>query len=192
MPLKQKIKQLLSKAVEYLKAFYKKSPAVFISAAAGMFIAGLLAVYFSVELTSTVSFCTSCHEMKAAHDAWKQSKHYNVPAGKKPATCRDCHLPPWTKPVELLWSKAYHGAKDVTRHFTDKEEMEFPGYYFNMKENAGKTLSNASCLKCHADVFGKKYEGYPNIHTGIKNNRNMKCYLCHESTAHKNYLPEAK
>lgn len=186
----QKKKQLIKQAIDLFTGLYKKNPKVFISAAAVVCIAGIAAVYLSVELTSTVPFCTSCHEMKTAHDTWKESKHYTVPAGKRRANCRDCHLPPWTKPVELLWSKVYHGAKDVTKHFLDKEEMAHPGYYFNMKANAGKTLSNASCLKCHGDIYRLKNENYENIHRGIKNNPHMKCYLCHENTAHKTYLPK--
>jgi nitrate/TMAO reductase-like tetraheme cytochrome c subunit len=186
----QKIKQLLLQAFEILKGFYKKNPAVFAAVSGLALLLGLAAVYASVELTSTVSFCTSCHEMKAAHETWLESKHSRPGSGMRAAACRDCHLPPWTKPVELLWSKAYHGAKDVTKHFTDAEEMKHPGYYFNMKQHAGKTLDNASCLKCHGDVYRKKHENYENIHSQLKNNPGMKCYKCHETTAHKRYLPK--
>ncbi|HRU40223.1 MAG TPA: NapC/NirT family cytochrome c, partial [Candidatus Goldiibacteriota bacterium] len=182
----------LQKAFEALKGFYSRHPRVFAAVALVLVVTGIAAVYLSVELTSAPAFCSSCHEMKHAYRTWTESPHYNVDIakGKKRATCRDCHLPPWSKPFELLWSKAYHGAKDVTRHFTDKEEMKHAGYYFNMKAHAGKTLSNASCLKCHSDIYKKEYEGYENIHAGLKGNANMKCYACHEDIAHKTYVPE--
>ena len=181
---------LLKKIINFIKGLYIKNPVVFKIVSVLLFFAVIGLTYVSVEMTSTPSFCVSCHEMKQAEVSWKESEHYNVPADKKRATCRDCHLPPWSKPVELLLSKAFHGAKDVTKHFTDKEEMQYPGYYFKMKAHAGKSIHNSSCLACHSDIYEKKYEEYENIHTSLKKNKNMKCSSCHEGIAHKEYLPE--
>jgi nitrate/TMAO reductase-like tetraheme cytochrome c subunit len=188
-PQKQS-KDALQKAAGVIKDFYAKNRALFFLICAGIVIAGCAAVYFSVELTSTVQFCSSCHEMKPAYDSWKSSTHCNVKPGKKQATCRDCHLPPWNHPIKLLWEKAFHGVKDITRHFTDAAEFDEPGYYFNMKAKAWKTVDNSSCFKCHTDIFVKKYDGYENIHVSIKNNPNASCAKCHEGLVHKNYLPQ--
>jgi nitrate/TMAO reductase-like tetraheme cytochrome c subunit len=188
-PLKQS-KELLQRAYGFVRGLYARNKPAFIVAAAAAVIAGCTAVYFSVELTSTIAFCSSCHEMKPAYDSWKTSTHGNVKPGRKQATCRDCHLPPWSHPVKLLWEKAFHGVKDITRHFTDAAEFDDPGYYFNMKAKAWKTVDNSSCLKCHAGIYIKKYEGYENIHASVKNNPNASCAKCHEGLVHKNYLPK--
>ena len=191
MPQKNKMVELFTKVFEWLKSFYAKNKTLFVIIAAGIVLAGCVAVYASVELTSTVAFCTSCHEMKTAHDTWKDSKHYNVPKGKKMATCRDCHLPPWTHPVQLLFEKVYHGVKDVTGHFTRADEFDEPGFYFDMKVSAAHGVHNYNCMKCHQDLYKKKYEGYDNIHKIVKNNPRMSCVKCHEGLVHKQYLPEA-
>lgn len=190
MPRQNKSKELLQKAAASIKGFYGKNRALFITICGLIALAGAAAVYFSVELTSTVSFCSSCHEMKPAYDSYKASTHFNVKAGKKQATCRDCHLPPWDHPVKLLWEKAFHGVKDITRHFTDADEFGEPGYYFSMKAKAWKTVDNSSCLKCHSDIYAKKYDDYVNIHSSVKSNPNASCAKCHEGLVHKNYLPQ--
>ena len=189
MSLLQKVKRTAQQASDTAASLYKKNPAVFTVASVFIFFSGIAAIYASVELTSTPEFCSSCHIMEQAHASWTESVHYNVPEGEKRAACRDCHLPPWNRPVELLWSKAYHGIKDVAKNFLEKEEMKYPGYYFNMKSKAWKTVHNASCLKCHSDIFDKDYGGAGNIHAGLKKNRNMRCASCHADVAHKEYLP---
>jgi len=41
----------------------------------------------SVEITSTSTFCNSCHIMNTFHDSWAVSKHKDV-------ECIQCHIPP--------------------------------------------------------------------------------------------------
>ena len=189
MPPKNRFVEIITAIFELLRNFYDTNRVPFLIVSAAVFFAGCVFLYAAVELTSTTAFCTSCHEMKAAHDSWKTSKHFNVEKGKRQATCRDCHLPPWSHPVELLFEKAYHGAKDVTGHFTEAGEFDEPGFYFDMKLNAAKTIHNYNCLKCHAGLYDKKYEGSQNIHKDLKNNPRFSCVKCHEGLVHKDYLP---
>ncbi|HDQ25246.1 MAG TPA: hypothetical protein ENN43_00670, partial [bacterium] len=153
MSLLQKVKRTAQQASDTAASLYKKNPAVFTVASVFIFFSGIAAIYASVELTSTPEFCSSCHIMEQAHASWTESVHYNVPEGEKRAACRDCHLPPWNRPVELLWSKAYHGIKDVAKNFLEKEEMKYPGYYFNMKSN--RVLKNSYKNNFHGGIIVK-------------------------------------
>jgi len=166
----------------------KKKSSVFLIAGA-VVVVGCAALYFSIEMTSTSAFCTSCHEMKKALSGLQTSKHANLPAGKRIAACRDCHLPPWSHPVRLMIEKAYHGAKDVTGHFSESKEFDEPGFYLNMKINAAKTIHNYNCLNCHTDLFVmKKGEDY-NLHASLRGAPEFRCVTCHESVAHAEYVP---
>ncbi|MGD0781803.1 MAG: NapC/NirT family cytochrome c, partial [Candidatus Aminicenantales bacterium] len=50
--------------------------------------AALVVVLFAaVELTSTSSFCSSCHYMKSFYQSWKTSSHGKI-------ECKVCHYPP--------------------------------------------------------------------------------------------------
>ena len=82
----------------------------------------------------------------------------------------------------------YHGIKDVYKHFADKHELNDVGYHESMRARAPKGISNASCLKCHADVTKAKYEGYVNIHVALKRNRNSRCADCHKNMVHWPYF----
>ena len=139
--------------------------------------------YASVELTSTEAFCLSCHEMRPAYDSYVQSTHYTTHTGNV-ATCRDCHVPPWTDPIGVLWSKTYHGVKDVYRHYADGEDTLSVGYYERMRYHAPDGMYNSSCLACHKSVADEEYEGYVNIHAGVLETGNVKCADCHKGLVH--------
>jgi cytochrome c-type protein NapC/trimethylamine-N-oxide reductase cytochrome c-type subunit TorC len=140
--------------------------------------------YTSVEVTSTTTFCLSCHEMKPAYESYLKSSHYSPAEGKRAATCRDCHVPPWTNPPAVLWNKAYHGVKDVYKHFADREVLNDPGYHAAMRARAPRGIAKASCLQCHRDIYEKEYENLVNIHAALRKNRSSKCVDCHKYLVH--------
>ena len=152
------------------------APVVLILLGGGMFA--------SVELTSTVAFCgTTCHEMGPAYTSYLQSSHYATYMGDA-ATCRDCHVPPWTDPIGVLWSKTYHGVKDVYHHFADGDEMLTVGYQERMRYNAPSGMFNSSCLTCHESVTDEEYEDSVNIHAGVLETGKAKCADCHKGLVH--------
>ena len=56
-----------------------------------------LALFFSIGLfglkvTSSASFCSSCHEMQPEYDTWKASTHSEV-------DCVSCHVQPGAKNI---------------------------------------------------------------------------------------------
>ncbi len=150
----------------------------------GALIAVTAGSFIGVEATSTNAFCSSCHEMKPAYESYLKSSHYNLEEGKRIATCRDCHVPPWSNPAAVLWSKTYHGIKDIYKHFADSEVLEDPGYHVIMRVNATKGIADSSCLQCHRDIFTKDYGEFVKIHVSVKNNRSSKCTSCHQYLVH--------
>ena len=44
-----------------------------------------------IEVTNTLEFCTSCHEMEQVFEEYKQSAHYKNASGVR-ATCPDCRF----------------------------------------------------------------------------------------------------
>jgi len=87
---------LFSALFGMVKRLYRANPMLFFAGLFGIAVAGCAGMYFAIESTSTVAFCTSCHEMKQANESLLMSKHANIPPekGRRNATCRDCHLPP--------------------------------------------------------------------------------------------------
>ena len=47
------------------------------------------------EMTNSLEFCTSCHEMGTVYTEYKETVHYKNTSGVR-AICSDCHVPkPW-------------------------------------------------------------------------------------------------
>lgn len=103
--------------------------------------------YYTMVRTSTPEFCASCHEIQPAVRAWRSSTHVNNPQGFV-ADCMDCHLPAPHKTLDFFFAKTFHGAKDVIKHFTNKE-------YDRQKsrEAAYASFDNAQCQKCHRNLL---------------------------------------
>lgn len=167
-----------------VRSFCRRHKAAAAALGLGLALAAGVATYAAVEATSTVAFCIQCHEMRPAYEAYQRSSHYLVADAARRAECRDCHIPPWTHPVAVLWTKAYHGAKDVTRHILDRRDVMNPGYQEAMAASAPHGVHNASCLACHADVADAVYPGRSNIHALLRDHRDSRCTDCHRRLVH--------
>jgi nitrate/TMAO reductase-like tetraheme cytochrome c subunit len=178
------------KILHKLKDYYLKYKTRTITAVTVLIIAFFAFTYYSVELTSTPEFCINCHEIQPAYDTWKESSHYNISGNyqyvksKEIATCRDCHLPPWSEPVNLIWAKMYHGTKDVYHHIADKEELDKTYYRYLMKVNARKSAENSTCLKCHSDIYDYEDRQIKVYHRSLKDNKASRCIDCHKNLVH--------
>ncbi|HLE21210.1 MAG TPA: NapC/NirT family cytochrome c, partial [Vicinamibacteria bacterium] len=69
---------------------------------------GLVVIAVSAELSSTPSFCGSCHVMQPYFDSWQTSTHSEV-------RCVDCHIPPG---ITAEFRKKYEALSMVARYFT--------------------------------------------------------------------------
>jgi len=128
------------------------------------------AVYVPVRLTSTTSYCTSCHQMQAAGTALKHSVHRNV-------DCLACHVDPGLSNA-VRWRLAESKNIWVT--------------YLNMPVTKGMsnqvhTPSRAACTRsgCHnLSSLGTTFGNVRMNHARHVGMRGLTCIDCHGSVAH--------
>ena len=138
--------------------------------------------YYTMVRTSTPEFCGSCHEIKPAVRAWRESTHVNNAVGVV-ADCMDCHLPAPQDTFEFFFAKAYHGIKAVVIHFLageyDREKT---------RKNAYTAFENSQCQKCHRNLLN-----IPNKRGAMLAHRSViyaragyekKCIDCHYDLVH--------
>lgn len=134
--------------------------------------------------TSTPEFCGSCHEIRPAVQAWRDSTHVNNARGLK-AECMDCHLPPPENMFSFFAMKTYHGIKDVAFHLLDGAE----GYD---KEQARQDMyaevTNDTCMRCHENILNMPDKrGAMLAHRSVLYARpglEKKCVDCHYDLVH--------
>lgn len=127
--------------------------------------AGLGAVTFvygegASYLVDNPASCANCHVMQAHYDGWLASSHKDV------ATCNDCHLSP--HPIGKWVTKAdngfFHSLAFTTGQFPDPIRIK----------PRNRAVTQAACLKCHADVFHPSGAADPSL----------LCVHCHTDVGH--------
>lgn len=138
--------------------------------------------YRIMALTSTPSFCGSCHEIAPAVESWRTSSHAFNNFGVK-ATCMDCHLPPPERTLNFFFLKSKHGLKDVWAHF-------FHGEYNReeMQEKVHASMDNATCLNCHGNLlYIQSKRGAMKAHRdALYSKPQRRCMECHAPLVHIN------
>ena len=138
--------------------------------------------YYTMVRTSTPEFCASCHEIKPAVRAWRESTHVNNAVGVV-VDCMDCHLPAPQDMYDFFFAKTYHGIKDVAIHFLvgeyDREKA---------RKSAYAAFDNDQCQKCHRNLIN-----IPNSRGAMLAHRSViyarpgyekKCVDCHYDLVH--------
>ncbi|MDI6715776.1 MAG: NapC/NirT family cytochrome c [Actinomycetota bacterium] len=95
-----------------------------------LFLVILLLGTGAVSFYSSVSNCSSCHEMRRYYDSWKISTHSSV-------NCNICH---YRNPSEGLFSIKGTALSRIIAHFVKKKKS--PKAY----------ISKQNCLKCHSSI----------------------------------------
>jgi len=136
--------------------------------------------------TSTDKYCMSCHVHPWAEEAWRLSSHHNNRTGVA-IHCVECHLPPQGE--GYLLAKAKHGAIDVYGlWFKDSAKINWEAK--KLLENAKSFTYEASCIKCHQNLFpvtlsvngSNAHLAYINAKEEPKPN----CINCHLDVGHYN------
>ncbi|NOQ69438.1 MAG: cytochrome C552 [Gammaproteobacteria bacterium] len=105
----------------------------------------------AMEVTNTMDFCISCHEMEEnVFREYQKTIHYTNRSGVR-ATCSDCHVPrPWIHKVvrkiqasRELYHKAL-GTIDTPEKFNDKRLQLAKNVWHAMK-----TTDSRECRNCH-------------------------------------------
>jgi trimethylamine-N-oxide reductase cytochrome c-type subunit TorC len=162
-----------------------------VAGAVGM-VVGILgwgAFNTALELTNTMDFCISCHEMKnTVYQEYLASPHYQNPSGVR-ATCPDCHVPrDWTHKVARkiqASGELFHwlaGSIDTPAKFEAKRHDLAKREWDRMR-----AADSRECRNCHS------FEAMAFHKQSIKAARAMRdadkagktCVDCHRAVAHK-------
>lgn len=160
-------------------------PVLVVGAVAGA--AALLAFDYSLRVTSTDEFCTSCHEMEQPYRALQETVHFNNPAGIQ-VHCQDCHIPHEFGPKMV---RKLEAAREVWGHFRgiiDTPE-KYAAHRDAMRErelNRLRGTDSRECRNCH-DVaqmdFARQERAVRRYHRAMAQ-RQKTCVDCHEDIAH--------
>lgn len=154
-------------------------------------VCGVLLVAGGIKLTSTTSFCLSCHEMRVYHKELAMSPHAKDASGQE-IGCSRCHIPN-AHVVRMLGAKAWMGIKDVWEHNTgDVTDLDRAG----MQAVARRFTDDSNCRQCHQDLMRNAANTAENSIYGQLSHANYLgengkssggCVYCHRNVAH---LPE--
>jgi cytochrome c-type protein NapC len=155
------------------------------------FIAGIIfwgGFHTGLEMTNTLEFCTTCHEMRdTVYQEYKQTIHYSNRSGVR-AICSDCHVPrDWvhkmirkSKASLEVWGKIT-GTIDTKEKFEAKR-MTLAGHEWErMKES-----NSRECRNCHDfDAMSSELQKQTPYRKHMKAKEEGKtCIDCHKGIAH--------
>lgn len=145
-----------------------KNPRVLliIGGTAVLVIVGVLG--FVSSYTSRPDFCTKCHEMQPAYDAWKVSVHAEV-------DCANCHYPGF---FGFFKQKATL-TSDVFKHITKSYTVPI-----NADSALSKKVSGDGCLDCHTPkrIITPRRTLVMNHNVHIE--KGINCATCHNRAGH--------
>jgi sulfatase modifying factor 1 len=150
-------------------------------------VLGLILLRGGNELTSTDSFCESCHVHPQATNSWIQSTHYTTKSGTV-IHCVECHLPPGG--VDYAIQKTRLGVRDaIGTVLKDRESIDWEAR--SQLERARTHVFRESCLECHPNLFpleltDKGEEAH--LHYEQRADE-IRCLNCHLQVGH--YDPDA-
>ena len=142
----------------------------------------------AMEVTNTMAFCTSCHEMKDnVYAEYTKSPHFRNASGVQ-ATCPDCHVPREWGPKVLRKIQAtnelFHhlaGTIDTPEKFDAKRRELAEHVWATMKANDSR-----ECRNCHSweamDPHQQTPRGREKMEEGRR--KGQTCIECHQGIAH--------
>jgi nitrate/TMAO reductase-like tetraheme cytochrome c subunit len=146
------------------KPWYRSTWFIIIAVLAVILIVAV-AVYVPVHLTSSTSYCASCHQMKPYQATLEHSVHANV-------ACVSCHVPPGLF-ASIKWRT--------------KEWVNIWATYLDMPNVSAKQQlpSNANCTSCHnVQNLGPSQTDIRFSHQIHVNLANLTCVDCHNEVSH--------
>jgi nitrate/TMAO reductase-like tetraheme cytochrome c subunit len=157
-------------------------------------VAGILfwgGFHTALEVTNTLEFCTSCHEMSTVYEEYKKTIHYSNRSGVR-AACPDCHVPKEWGPKVIRKIKAsnelYHklmGTISTPEKFEKERKQLAEHVWATMKANDSHECRN--CHKFTSMDFSKQKQWSAPVHQAAMK-EGQTCIDCHKGIAHK--LPE--
>lgn len=154
------------------------------------FIAGIVfwgGFHWSLELTNTEEFCTSCHTMETNLGEYRETIHYNNHSGVR-AICSDCHVPhEWQYKMKakiMAVKDVYHEVLGTisTEEKYEERRLEMASAVWKKM----KASDSRECRNCHAfeymDFTIQETRAADNHQRAI--DEGMTCIDCHQGIAH--------
>ena len=149
----------------------------------------LVGFNWTMEVTNTEAFCTSCHEMEDNVFAeYKKTIHYSNRTGIR-ATCSDCHVPKALghKIIRKIQAtnELYHkllGTIDTQEKYEAKRHQLAQHVWQGMKETDSR-----ECRNCHnfSQMDATKQKPAAAKQHAEAQLQNKTCIDCHKGIAHK-------
>ena len=143
----------------------------------------------ALEVTNTMEFCISCHEMEdTVYQEYKSTVHYSNRSGVQ-ATCPDCHVPrPWVHKV-VRKIKASNELLHKVLGTIDTPE-KFEQHRLELAKNvwtAMKTTDSRECRNCHnfAGMNPANQKRRAAKRHMFAMEEGLTCIDCHKGIAHK-------
>lgn len=142
----------------------------------------------SMEVTNTMGFCISCHEMEEnVYQEYKKTIHYTNRSGVR-ATCSDCHVPrPWIHKVV----RKIQASNEVLHKMLGSIDTpeKFDGKRLTLAKNvwhAMKDTDSRECRNCHnfdsMKPEDQKKRSRKQHAAGMRDGNT--CIDCHKGIAH--------
>jgi nitrate/TMAO reductase-like tetraheme cytochrome c subunit len=153
-------------------------------------LGGVAFMFFLLEFdhySSSNEFCTTCHSMTYAQDAYQQSAHYNSASGVR-ASCGDCHV---SEGIIMATYDHTVGTKDLVKQIfssTNYDDpvvnlLHLPEAAFSAREWFRKRDS-ATCKRCHTlDAIQGTRANTAAIHQ--EETEGKTCIDCHMNLVHR-------
>ena len=155
------------------------------------FIAGIIfwgGFNTGMEMTNTLEFCTTCHEMRdTVYQEYKETIHYSNRTGVR-AICSDCHVPKdWvhkmirkSKASLEVWGKLT-GSINTPEKFEAKRLTLANHEWERMKES-----NSRECRNCHSfEAMSAELQKQTPYKKHMKAKEEGKtCIDCHKGIAH--------
>lgn len=158
-------------------------------------VAGIGFMLFLVEfdhLTSSETFCTSCHSMELVAAPYRESTHYRPASGVR-ASCGDCHV---SEGIFAATWDHFVGAQDLYKQIFGPDyddpvinALHLPEAAFAAREWF-KNSDSATCKRCHLKdaIFGTRPDTML-IHR--EDAKAKSCIECHYNLVHRKVPDEA-
>lgn len=173
------------------KWFWRPAPIPWSLLLGSGIIAGILfwgGFHWTMKLTDTIGFCTSCHSMGTVYQEYKTSAHYQSNSGVR-AICTDCHVPKEWGPYIVAKIKAtgdliahIRGTIDTPEKFKAKRLELAQRVWAHMEQTDSR-----ACRNCHdfsAMTIAKQKEAARNQHQRAIDKGDT-CISCHKGIVHR-------
>jgi cytochrome c-type protein NapC len=156
------------------------------------FVAGIIfwgGFNTGMEMTNTLEFCTTCHEMRdTVYQEYKETIHYTNRTGVR-AICSDCHVPKdWVHKMIRKSQASLEVWGKITGSIDTKEKFEAKRMQLATHEWARMKDSNSrECRNCHNfDAMSAELQKQTPYRKHMKAKEEGKtCIDCHKGIAHK-------